>query len=168
MTCAAEGPHRRAIAMAFGALRAGKLQQIAFSPPVRIASLRCYVRDNGCPLCRSGCGKPVTRHRTAELVCSNLQEYETLALKLALAPVELTAIRLKLESNRLTYPVFDTDSAVRYGLLPASRRSGISDDVGDPAAGRAGASLQRCSGTDRAIVAERMSAQINQNTYIAQ
>jgi predicted O-linked N-acetylglucosamine transferase (SPINDLY family) len=40
-----------------------------------------------------------------ELVCSNLHEYETLALKLALALVELTAIRRKLESNRLVSSV---------------------------------------------------------------
>ena len=49
-----------------------------------------------------------------ELVCSNLQEYETLALKLALAPAELTAIRRKLEANRLTYPLFDTDHFRRH------------------------------------------------------
>jgi hypothetical protein len=34
-----------------------------------------------------------------ELVCDNLQEYEALALKLALAPAELTAIRRKLEAT---------------------------------------------------------------------
>jgi len=49
-----------------------------------------------------------------ELVCSSLQEYEALALKFALAPAELTAIRRKLEANRLTYPLFDTDRFRRH------------------------------------------------------
>jgi predicted O-linked N-acetylglucosamine transferase (SPINDLY family) len=49
-----------------------------------------------------------------ELVCDNLQEYEALALKLALAPAELTAIRRKLEANRLTYPLFNTDRFRRH------------------------------------------------------
>jgi hypothetical protein len=38
-----------------------------------------------------------------ELVCSNLQEYETLALKLAVAPVELTAIRHSGEARQMQF-----------------------------------------------------------------
>jgi predicted O-linked N-acetylglucosamine transferase (SPINDLY family) len=49
-----------------------------------------------------------------ELVCGNLQEYEALALKLALAPAEVTVIRRKLEANRLTYPLFNTDRFGRH------------------------------------------------------
>jgi protein O-GlcNAc transferase len=49
-----------------------------------------------------------------ELVCSNLQEYESLALKLALAPAQLAALHRKLEANRLTCPLFDTDRFRRH------------------------------------------------------
>ncbi len=44
-----------------------------------------------------------------ELVTKSLEEYETLALKLAREPALLSAYRDRLEKNRLTAPLFDTD-----------------------------------------------------------
>jgi protein O-GlcNAc transferase len=44
-----------------------------------------------------------------ELVTSNLEQYEALAFELAMDPRRLRAIRGKLETNRLTHPLFDTD-----------------------------------------------------------
>jgi protein O-GlcNAc transferase len=44
-----------------------------------------------------------------ELVTDSLDEYEALVLKLARDPVLLHSLRGKLEQNRLTYPLFNTD-----------------------------------------------------------
>src|SRR5262249_47955570 len=45
----------------------------------------------------------------SELVTLNLEDYETLALRLAREPNLLRAYRDRLAENRLTYPLFDTD-----------------------------------------------------------
>ena len=42
-----------------------------------------------------------------ELITGNLEDYESLALKLARAPTLLSALREKLDRNRLTAPLFD-------------------------------------------------------------
>jgi predicted O-linked N-acetylglucosamine transferase (SPINDLY family) len=69
-----------------------------------------------------------------ELITTSLQDYESLALRLAQDPVQLGAIRAKLAHNRHTYPLFDTPrfthdieaayrimwERVEHGLLPAS------------------------------------------------
>ena len=44
-----------------------------------------------------------------ELVTNSLEDYEALALKLAIDPPLLKSVRLKLEQNRLSTPLFDTD-----------------------------------------------------------
>ncbi len=49
-----------------------------------------------------------------ELVTHSLEEYEALALKLATDPPRLQSIRRKLEVNRLTYPLFNTDRFRRH------------------------------------------------------
>jgi predicted O-linked N-acetylglucosamine transferase (SPINDLY family) len=43
-----------------------------------------------------------------ELVTKTQEEYEALAIELALAPQKLADIKLKLANNRLTTPLFDT------------------------------------------------------------
>jgi len=43
-----------------------------------------------------------------ELIATSQQEYETLAIELALNPQKLVDIKLKLANNRLTTPLFDT------------------------------------------------------------
>ncbi len=48
-----------------------------------------------------------------ELITHSLEEYETLALRLATHPDQLDAIRQKLGKNRLTKPLFDTPRFVR-------------------------------------------------------
>ena len=49
-----------------------------------------------------------------ELVTTSIDDYEALALKLARDPALLQSIRRKLEANRLTYPLFDTDRFRRH------------------------------------------------------
>ena len=49
-----------------------------------------------------------------ELVTKDLQEYEALALKLARDPLRLQSIRQKIERNRATHPLFDTDRFRRH------------------------------------------------------
>jgi predicted O-linked N-acetylglucosamine transferase (SPINDLY family) len=44
-----------------------------------------------------------------ELVTHSPQEYEGLALRLATDPAALAEIKSRLERNRMTYPLFDTD-----------------------------------------------------------
>lgn len=44
-----------------------------------------------------------------ELIARNLKEYESLALELATHRAKLTTIRDKLDENRLSHPLFDTD-----------------------------------------------------------
>jgi protein O-GlcNAc transferase len=49
-----------------------------------------------------------------ELVTHSREEYETLALELAHNPEQLRSIKAKLESNRLTTPLFDTTLFARH------------------------------------------------------
>jgi protein O-GlcNAc transferase len=49
-----------------------------------------------------------------ELVTRTAQDYEALALKLATQPQELGALRAKLQANRDTAPLFDTDRLRRH------------------------------------------------------
>jgi predicted O-linked N-acetylglucosamine transferase (SPINDLY family) len=49
-----------------------------------------------------------------ELITHSLDDYESLALKLARDPVLLTSIRRKLEANRETYPLFNTTRFTRH------------------------------------------------------
>jgi len=49
-----------------------------------------------------------------ELITDNLADYEALALKLATTPDLLAALRAKLQANRLTAPLFDTDRFRRH------------------------------------------------------
>jgi predicted O-linked N-acetylglucosamine transferase (SPINDLY family) len=49
-----------------------------------------------------------------EMVASNLEEYEALALKLAGDPSLYKSIRSRLEANRSTHPLFDTDRFTRH------------------------------------------------------
>jgi protein O-GlcNAc transferase len=51
----------------------------------------------------------VTAVGLPELVACSLDEYEALALKLATDPVLIASIRQKLDANRKTSPLFDTD-----------------------------------------------------------
>jgi predicted O-linked N-acetylglucosamine transferase (SPINDLY family) len=44
----------------------------------------------------------------SELITNTQEEYEALAIELAINPKKLTAIKLKLANNRLTTPLFDT------------------------------------------------------------
>lgn len=57
-----------------------------------------------------------------ELVTTTRQQYESLAVELALSPQKLQAIREKLAGNRLTQPLFDTQLFTRhlesaYGMM---------------------------------------------------
>ncbi len=49
-----------------------------------------------------------------ELVTGNLDDYEALALRLATRPEDLAALKRRLEANRLTCPLFDTDRYRRH------------------------------------------------------
>ena len=49
-----------------------------------------------------------------ELVTETQAEYEALAIELAINPVKLKGIKDKLESNRLTTPLFDTTSFAKH------------------------------------------------------
>ena len=49
-----------------------------------------------------------------EMVTDGLDEYEMLALKLARQPALLQSIRRKLEQDRLSCPLFDTDRFRRH------------------------------------------------------
>ncbi len=49
-----------------------------------------------------------------ELIACSLQEYEALAFRLATEPGMLTNLKAKLASNRLTFPLFDTDRYRRH------------------------------------------------------
>jgi protein O-GlcNAc transferase len=57
----------------------------------------------------------------SELVTHNLEDYETLALRLAREPNLLRAYRDRLAKNRLNYPLFDTDR-FRRNIEAAYRR----------------------------------------------
>jgi predicted O-linked N-acetylglucosamine transferase (SPINDLY family) len=49
-----------------------------------------------------------------ELVTSSLDDYEAVALDLARDPARLQSIRRRLEANRLTHPLYDTDRFRRH------------------------------------------------------
>ena len=49
-----------------------------------------------------------------ELITSTQEEYESLAIELATNPAKLKAIKTKLESNRLTTPLFDTPRFTKH------------------------------------------------------
>jgi predicted O-linked N-acetylglucosamine transferase (SPINDLY family) len=49
-----------------------------------------------------------------ELIMTNQEEYEALAIKLALNPQKLADIKLKLANNRLAAPIFDTPLFARH------------------------------------------------------
>jgi len=49
-----------------------------------------------------------------ELITTSQEEYEALALELALDPDRLSLIKNRLQKNRLTTPLFDTNSYTRY------------------------------------------------------
>ena len=49
-----------------------------------------------------------------ELICTNLAEYEDRAVALALDPIARKDLRAKLETNRLTTPLFDTPRFTRH------------------------------------------------------
>lgn len=49
-----------------------------------------------------------------ELVTGNLDDYETMAFRLATRPDELAALKQRLAANRLTCPLFDTDRYRRH------------------------------------------------------
>jgi predicted O-linked N-acetylglucosamine transferase (SPINDLY family) len=49
-----------------------------------------------------------------ELVTDDLQSYEALALRLAADATSLSSLRDRLERNRLTHPLFDTDRSRRH------------------------------------------------------
>jgi protein O-GlcNAc transferase len=79
-----------------------------------------------------------------ELIASSLDEYEQLALRLARNPGELRAIKAKLQANRLTYPLFDTDRFARgieaaYIRMWERNQAGLSPEsfsVEEPPPGR--------------------------------
>lgn len=66
-----------------------------------------------------------------ELVTSNLAEYEALALKLAREPEPLAALRARLQNNRASAPLFDTDRFRRH-LESAYRRMWETSQRGEP------------------------------------
>ena len=49
-----------------------------------------------------------------ELITNTEQEYEDLALELASDPAKLNQLRQKLDTNRLTTPLFDTEQFTKY------------------------------------------------------
>ena len=49
-----------------------------------------------------------------ELVTHSIEDYETLALRLAKEPSLLEGYRNRLATNRLTHPLFDTDRFRRH------------------------------------------------------
>jgi len=68
-----------------------------------------------------------------ELITSTQEEYEALAIELATNPEKLTAIRQKLEKNRLTTPLFDTERFTHhleeaYGVMYERYQEGLLPD----------------------------------------
>jgi len=51
--------------------------------------------------------------RLPELITSSQEEYEAVAINLATNPEQLAKLKLKLEQNRLTTPLFDTQRYAR-------------------------------------------------------
>jgi protein O-GlcNAc transferase len=68
-----------------------------------------------------------------ELIATTLDDYEALAIRLATRPNELAAIRAKLEANRLTTPLFDTQRFTQnieaaYTAMVARHQAGLAPD----------------------------------------
>jgi protein O-GlcNAc transferase len=68
-----------------------------------------------------------------ELITTTLEDYEALAIRLARRPDELAAIRAKLEANRLTTPLFDTQRFTQnieaaYVAMHAGHQAGLAPD----------------------------------------
>ena len=68
-----------------------------------------------------------------ELVTSSQSTFECLAIELANDPAKLSALRTKLDANRLTTPLFDTERLTRhleaaYGLAQARKRAELPAD----------------------------------------
>jgi hypothetical protein len=66
-----------------------------------------------------------------ELIASDLQAYESLAVSLARDPARLAALRGKLVANRLTTPLFDTAQSARH-LETAYRQMWLRSQSGLP------------------------------------
>ena len=69
-----------------------------------------------------------------ELITHSLDEYESLALRLAEDAVLLAGIRAKLDRHRLSCPLFDTDR-FRLHIESAYRTMWERSQRGEPAAG---------------------------------
>jgi hypothetical protein len=52
-----------------------------------------------------------------KLVANSFAEYEALAIKLAAEPPLLQPIKQKLQRNRLSYPLFDTDRFIKAAYI---------------------------------------------------
>jgi predicted O-linked N-acetylglucosamine transferase (SPINDLY family) len=68
-----------------------------------------------------------------ELITTSRQAYEALAIELANSPGGLAALKQKLESNRLTAPLFDTELFTRrleaaYVAMYERHRAGLAPD----------------------------------------
>jgi predicted O-linked N-acetylglucosamine transferase (SPINDLY family) len=68
-----------------------------------------------------------------ELITNNVDEYEKAALELATDPAKLALIKDKLEQNRLTTPLFDTELFTRhiqsaYEAMYGRYQAGLSPD----------------------------------------
>jgi predicted O-linked N-acetylglucosamine transferase (SPINDLY family) len=50
----------------------------------------------------------------SELITTRREDYEALAIKLALNPAKLAFIKQKLQENRLTTPLFDSERLTRH------------------------------------------------------
>jgi predicted O-linked N-acetylglucosamine transferase (SPINDLY family) len=65
----------------------------------------------------------------ADLVCAGWSEYESVALALARDPARLHALQARVDANRLTTPLFDSNAYIRgleqlYVLMLRRRRNG--------------------------------------------
>ena len=100
--------------------RSTRIWPISPGRSVSDTPLQCQ-RQRACPLgsvpvppararfCRAGGGNLLQAVGLPELVTHGLAEYEAAARRLATDPARLGAIRRKLEQNRRTHPLFDTD-----------------------------------------------------------
>jgi predicted O-linked N-acetylglucosamine transferase (SPINDLY family) len=68
----------------------------------------------------------------SDLVTATVEEYEALALDLARNPGRLRGLRTTLATNRLTHPLFDTESFRRYIEAAYIRMVDISQGGGGP------------------------------------
>jgi predicted O-linked N-acetylglucosamine transferase (SPINDLY family) len=68
-----------------------------------------------------------------DLIASSQEDYERLAVAFATQPDRLNALRQKLDANRLTAPLFDTERFTRhleqaYAAMHARRKAGQRPD----------------------------------------